>query len=118
MKEVKQNFKDIMFVELRDLRQDLELLIEECRERSIKDHITERVFQENAALFKNEILGLQEFSDILEAINPKSYMTLDEMIRELVQQFKEKIKSADLAEAILICINRKMNKVAKYVLAS
>ena len=55
MKKVKHSFKEIMFIELRDLHQDLELLIEENRQRSENATISERVFQENIALFKNEL---------------------------------------------------------------
>ena len=116
MKEVKQSFKEIMFIELRDLRQDLELLIEDNRQRSQNTTISERVFQENIALFKNELIGLNEFTDILEETNPKDFANLDNLIQELSQKFRKKVRASDLAEAIIICVERKMQKVANYVL--
>ncbi len=41
---------------------------------------------------------------------------LDEMMNHLLIRFKEKMDAYGIAKAVYICIERKMKKVAKYVM--
>ena len=111
----KKHYLQILRIELEDLREDLELLIDECNKRYEKEAITEHVFLANLALFKNELLGVDEFYRIMDETDPETFDTLESMVEYLRTCFREKIKQYGIAEAVNICIERKLEKVAKYV---
>jgi len=115
MRDKKRHFLDFMHIECQDLREDIEFLIEEAKQKYDSDKITERVFLENTTLFENELLGIEEFLGILLATDSTSFETLDDMIAHLKSAFDTRLKSEGLAKAIQICIDRKLNKVAKYM---
>jgi hypothetical protein len=70
---------------------------------------------ENLSILKSEILGVDNFDQILEGCDPEEYETLDELRLYLTETLRYKIKSHGLVEAINIYIDRKMEKVAQYV---
>lgn len=116
MRETKKRFLDILHVEMVDLKADIEWMIEESQRRHKENAITERVHLENISLFQNELLGVEEFIDLLLVTSPELFSSLDDMISEMIARFEKKIKSACLAEAIIIYTKRKIMKVKKYVL--
>jgi hypothetical protein len=101
---------------LEDLREDLEMMIEECKGNYEKEAITEHVFMANLTVFKNELLGVDEFFKIVDETEPDTFENLDAMVEHLRERFKQKIDTYGLAEAVNVCIDRKLGKVAKYVL--
>lgn len=115
MRFAKKHYLEILQIELKDLQEDIELLIERTNRDKESGRITERVAMENTALYENEILGVKEFSQMAEKIRPDDFDSLDAMIEHLKNAFKAKVKALALAEAITICIERKLEKVARYV---
>ena len=115
MRHAKKHYLAIMEIELEDLKEDLELMIETCENDINTGKITEHVYMANLTLFRNELLGVGDFMRILNHTNPDDFTDLDAMIASLKIKFCEKIKTLGLAEAVNICINRKLNKVRKYV---
>ncbi len=115
MKATKRNFLAILRIELEDLSIDIERLIEECSAGAEKGYVSENVFMQNLALFKNEMLGVHSFRHILDTINPDNYDTLDSMIEDIRRQFQMLLKSHGLASALQVYVNRKLDKVARYV---
>jgi len=115
MREVKKYFLKILKIELADLEDDLELLIQECDQARGKKKITEHVWQGNRTLYENEKLGVREFRKLIQTIRPKTFESLDEMIAALKSRFQTFVKEHGLAEAIMVCVNRKMDKVERYV---
>jgi hypothetical protein len=115
MRQSKKHYLQILKIEVEDLREDLELMIEECRKSYQMEKITEHVFLANLTLFRNELLGLEEFSRIVDTTECDSFETLETMMDYLRKRFREKMSTGGLAEALYICIERKLNKVARYV---
>ena len=115
MRQSKKHYLEILKIEVEDLREDLELMIEECRKNYQTEKITEHVFLANLTLFKNELLGLDEFTRIVDRTECDSFESLETMIDCMRKHFREKINTYGLAEALYICIERKLNKVARYV---
>ena len=116
MRLYKKHYLQILKIELEDLREDLVLLIEECKSSYKKESITEHVFLANLTLFKNELLGVDEFFKIIEETDPEAFENLDAMTDHLRKRFKQKIDTYGLAEAVKVCVDRKLEKVAKYVM--
>ncbi len=115
MRQSKKHYLAIMKIELEDLKEDLELMIETCVQDKETDKITEHVYMANLTLFRNELLGVGDFMKILNHTNPDDYSDLDEMIQYLEIEYANRIKILGLAEAIHICIKRKLSKVKKYI---
>ena len=115
MRQYMKHYLSILRIELEDLKEDLEMLIDECRQNREDERITDHVFLANLTLFKNELLGVDEFYKILDETDYKQFKDLDAMIEHLRKRFREKIKTYSLAEAVNVCIERKLKKVAKYV---
>jgi len=116
MRKVKKCYLKVLKVELEDLEDDIEQLIEETKKGKNAGKLTNYVFFQNIALFKNELLALNVFENIINGVNPEEFETLDEMIEYLKKLFFQKIKILGLAEAIQIYVERKMMKARKYVL--
>jgi hypothetical protein len=115
MKRRKKHYLEIMRIELDDLKEDIELMIKKCQQDHKNWKITERVFLENVTLFKNEILGIDKFSSILDQTDPDEFENLDDMISHIKDVFRKTRRVNEIAEAINVCIERKLTKVAKYV---
>ena len=115
MRRINEFYISILRIELKDLQEDIEVLIEKCTEERERGNLTNYVFMENLALFKNELLGVDAFGRILDETDPKAYDALDEMVEELKQKFQAKVKASGLAEAINVYVERKLREVARYV---
>lgn len=115
MRKVNEVYLSILRLELEDLHEDIEVMIEACKKEKEKGRLTNYVFMENLALFKNELLGVNAFGKIVEETDPTAFDTLETMVNHLKMRFREKIKTTGLAEVICIYVDRKLEKVQKYV---
>jgi len=115
MRHLKENYLAILRLELKDLHEDIEALIEHLTREKERGHLTNYVFMENLALFRNELLGVDAFGKILDQLDPEAFATLDEMVDHLRISFRAKVKSSGLAEAINIYVERKLVKVRNYI---
>lgn len=115
MKGNKRNFLAILRIELDDLSTDIERLIQECSLGAQKGAITQNVFMQNLAIFKNELLGVHSFQHILDKIDPENYDDLDSLIEDIRKQFQALLRSHGLVHALQVYVNRKLDKVARYV---
>lgn len=115
MKNAKRVFKEIMLLELDDLREDITDLIQVCADRHRKDEITSYVHKENTAFFHNEMLGIKGFLEDVEAFD----ITLPENIHEMAMALKalllHRVTQHDLAPALIPLVERKIEKVMNYV---
>ncbi|MBN1782256.1 hypothetical protein JW948_14075 [bacterium] len=115
MRSIKQNFIRILAIEIDDFKEDLEVLIEECKEAHQCGRLSESVFWENITVFNNEILGVKSFHKILDEIHPEDFETLESMMDEIKSNFHGLVRERGLVEAIHIYVERKMEKVSRYV---
>lgn len=115
MRSVKQNFLKILAIEVDDFKEDLEVLIKQCREAHACGRLSESVFWENITVFNNEILGANAFHRVIEKIHPDEFEALSDLMDELKVRFRDVVKKHGLVEAINIYVERKMDKVARYV---
>jgi len=115
MREAKKHFLDIFRIELDDLEEDINDLIERCHENYQHGVLTERVHMENVTLFQNELSGIRSFRKTVERTRYDGFDVLDDLIDFLVSTFRREARIKDIAPALLVCIDRKLNKVKKYV---
>ncbi|MBN1420330.1 MAG: hypothetical protein JXP34_16235 [Planctomycetes bacterium] len=114
MLRTNENYLKILTIELEDLREDLEALIERCAAEREAGRLSPYVCLENLALFKNELLGVDAFGRIVRETDPSAFAALEAMIDHLRHRFRALARDAGFADAVHICIDRKLAKVAKY----
>lgn len=115
MQDKKGAFLKILCIELKDLDEDIKILIKECEAQHSHNEISNYVFLENLAVLKNELFGIKGFCKEVETTNPDEYNTLEDLIQGLIKKLKHRIHEKGLAHSILMLIERKMKKVAHYI---
>ena len=115
MHHIKERYLAILRIELEDLYEDIEGLIKQTTKERESRNLTNYVYMENLALFKNELLGMDAFGRILDELDLETFATLEEMVDYLKTDFREKVKSVGLAEAIDVLVERKLDKVLHFV---
>ena len=115
MREAKKHFLQILEIEMEDLREDLQFMIKQCELYKKKKVLSDRVVNENIALYKNELLGVNEFEHIIRNTDYNAFDDLDSEIVFLRSRFQEVLEIRGFAEVVNICIKRKFIKVAEYI---
>ena len=115
MHNKKKCFLQILAIEMEDLREDIDLLIEHCNQEEHKGQLTEHVFFSNIALFRNEERGLDQFAAIIRETDPERFSDLETLIAHIRSAFIQKIRECGLAPFIDLLVERKMEKVIRYV---
>lgn len=115
MHSIMRKYLQILEIELEDLKEDIELLIARNKEKGKKGKISSYVLLENMAVLRNELCGIGTFRKILAGINPETYSSVDEFIKDIEQQFRVRIAECGFGEGVFLMIQRKLHKVLKYV---
>ena len=115
MQKIKKRFMEILYIELDDLKEDLERLVDETENQRKKGILTEHVYMANLALYKNELLGVKSFNHILDHTDPSGFANLDDLLSHLRHSFQEKVRVGGRARAVNVCVERKLRQVARYV---
>ena len=116
MKQVLKNYLRILQIELEDLTEDIDMLIKDCKRKREKGLITNYVCMENVALYENELHALDAFQHILRQSDPQEYGDLEALVSHLKETFLEKARHSGYARVTQILLDRKMEKVRKYVI--
>jgi hypothetical protein len=115
MKEKKLKFIRILNAELDDLMEDIELLMGAYKQRCEKGEITNYVFMENQAVFKNEIAYLNEFARLVQRMDLDRFQTMEELCAFVESEFKQNRKKGCYTPSIESVMERKLQKVLLYV---
>ena len=108
-------YLDICKIEIKDLTDDIGLLVEEYKRRKEKNEITNYVFLENLAVLHNQMQGVDSLVETLNTLAPENYDDLDQMVRDVKKRIRDKIKKSDFNEALYLLVSRKLEKVAAYI---
>jgi hypothetical protein len=111
----KDRFIAMLRIELDDLTQHIDHQIRECRMGFTARELTEHVYFENLTVFRNELLGVGAFREILDALDIESFESLESMIGYLDDAFSREVEECALAPAIKLFVKRKIAKVAQLV---
>ena len=115
MKDKINKFLRVFQIELEDLEEDLRVLCEMYAERQQKGEITHYVLLENSALIMNEIAGVESILQSLSSMCATSYSSLEEMVDDIDEKFRDKTMHSGFPEAVYALVRRKLEKVLKYV---
>ncbi len=117
MKNIMKKYITLLHLELDDLTADIEFQIEQCRLKKENGKLTNYIFLENQAVYKNELHAVQTFHTIIDKIDVEKFVDIDGLVRELSLKFYDAVEEYGYAKAAAIFAERKMQKVAKYVLS-
>jgi len=114
MKTFQRKFIRILQSELEDLIKDIEMLMKVQKERLEKTEITNYVYLENTALFKNEIACLKNFLKFSAQLDIDRFQTYEELESYIEKEFKNQLEEHSYAQAIESFVARKLKKVINY----
>ena len=115
MLKKREAFLKILCIELEDLDDDIQALILECEDKHCNEEISNYVFLENLAVLRNELFGVESFLVDVKSIKPEDYENIDLLIEDLMKKLEARIHEKGIAHSIVNLINRKMEKVKKYI---
>ncbi len=109
-----RKYLKILKIELEDLIDDLEFS-ENVMAKRFKEHeITEYVFLENIGLLKKEILGIEKIQRMIND-SKENIHSIEELKTVVENYLHNEIKSAGLPNVVFLLVNRKLDKVSKYM---
>jgi hypothetical protein len=115
MKDIKKKYLQILCVELEDLQEDLRLLIDASVARREKNEISSYVCQENLALLRSEIVGINRLCGEIASASAQEYEDLNALIEAVRGKINAMISRHALAEAVRRLVDRRLDKVYRYV---
>ena len=115
MAENKSRFIKMLQMEFEDLKCDIQELIQKAKSDHDKGKITNYVFMENIALFENELMGLADSIQVISEIKVDEYENLNSLISNVENKLTCVFKEHDFWEAGHVCVQRKIEKVKKYL---
>jgi hypothetical protein len=108
-------FIHMLQTELKDLIKDIEMLMKVQKERLENSEITNYVYLENTALFKNEIACLKNFLKYSLRLDLDGFQTYDELGDYIKKEFKNQLEEHCYAQAIESFVDRKLKKITDYI---
>lgn len=116
MRDIKRYYLRMLRVELDDLKDDIDLLIDEYTRLHDSEQLSNYVFYENLTVIRKELLGVDFFCRVLDETDPDRFATLDDLIGHLTRTFRTMVRDRGLPEVIESYVERKLLKVREYVL--
>ncbi|MCX7788246.1 MAG: hypothetical protein N2442_11185 [Spirochaetes bacterium] len=115
MKTKAHKFLSILKMELEEIQEDLNTLLEIYRCYEQKHEITNYVLQENSSLIQAEIAALRSLFKFLDTFSTEEYESLEALSAGVLAKFKELIKKKEYPQALYYLIERRVQKVVRYL---
>ncbi|MFZ5351319.1 MAG: hypothetical protein ACOZCL_01205 [Bacillota bacterium] len=114
MKDLKKKYIKMIRLEFDDLKEDIELLIENEREKMESGKISNYVFMENLTTLKHEIMSIESFENEVEKIDTAGCSDFNELVEKIKCIFIKKFKEFGFSETSIEILLRKLEKINKY----
>lgn len=108
-------FITILEIELRDLEEDIQMLMADYEVRRLHEEISNYVYMENLALLKKELFGVDGILNRLTSLDPAAFGSPEEVGNFLLDDIKDRINRKHLPPVILSLVVRKFSKVMGYL---
>ncbi len=115
MKNLLRKFQKILLVEIEDLHDDLDLFIQVVNDRHRDHQITDYVYNENLAILRNEVLGLEDCFRGCAEIDPGEVSTAEDLASALKLRFRERLRSHGYVPALNSLLEKRIDKIAAYL---
>ena len=111
-------FITILEIELKDIEEDIQLIMADCEVRRSHEEISNYVYLENLALLKKELFDVDGLIHKLSELDPSDFASEDEVKELLLEVLKSKVKRQIVPPVILTMVERKFDKVSRYICQS
>ncbi|WP_455382453.1 hypothetical protein [Salinispira pacifica] len=115
MKNLLKKFQKILLVEIEDLHDDLDLFIEVINDRHREHQITDYVYNENLAILRNEVLGLEDCFRGCAELEAGDVTNAAELAAALKTRFRERLASHGYVPALNSLLAKRIDKIAAYL---
>lgn len=115
MSPICHKFARLLTIELESLEEELELLVATLDKRLAAHEITDYVRNENAAVLRNEILGLRDFLKSGCSVDSDEVTTVDEAAALAKETVKARLDQRGYVPALFPLIAHRVDKIATYL---
>lgn len=105
----------LVSLELESLKDELQILADGLDHRLARHEITDYVRNENLAVLRNEILGLDTLIRGCDDLDLSEDKTIDEMVGRTKQRLRERVQHNGYVPALALLLESRLDKVAEYL---
>jgi hypothetical protein len=105
----------LVSLELESLRDELQILIDGLDDRLARHEITDYVRNENMAVLRNEVLGLEDCLRGCQDLELSAEETIDELVTRTKQHLRERLSKNGYVPALALLLESRLEKVAAYL---
>ncbi len=107
------NYLKLLEIEVNDIHEDVELQVKNCQTRWENREITEHIYGENMAVFRNQLHGIELFQRLLRNTDGSQYKDIEEIITSLRESFQVELSHTGLYPCFGGSIERKLRKIQR-----
>lgn len=115
MPNKKEQFIEILKIELEDLKKDIELLISEAEKARVVERISNYVFLENLAIFRDEIIAVDALASFLQRSCADGCLDVEELRDKLLKLMNDKILELRMPSLMMEWVDRKVDKAYRFL---
>ena len=115
MPEKCKKFIKMLTLEMEDLEEDIRLMRELYRDREEKGEITHYVLMENSGLLENELAGIRFLKNKLDEVPIVTCGSYDDLAEYINDLLKEKCQESDYPDGVFGFVQKRIEKVLKYM---
>jgi hypothetical protein len=116
MPNKKEQFIEILKIELEDLKKDIELLISEAEKARVVERISNYVFLENLAIFRDEIVAVDALASFLHQSCADGCLDVEELRDKLLKLMNDKIFELRMPSLMMEWVDRKVDKAYRFLI--
>lgn len=108
-------FIRLLQLEIESMHDEIELIMKTLDERLAKHEITEFVRNENCAVLRNELLGLEDFLRTEFSFGERSDISLGELVKEVRAYLRRRLSEREYVPALYELVSRRIDKIVAYL---
>jgi hypothetical protein len=110
-----EKFMRLLRLEIESLHDEIEIILKSLDERLANHEITDYVHNENGAILRNELLGLEDFLRTEFDVSERGEATLDDVVNEVRGYLRKRLNERDYVPALYELMNRRIEKIVTYL---
>ncbi|MFW5743025.1 MAG: hypothetical protein ACOCW3_03960 [Spirochaetota bacterium] len=110
-----EKFMRLLRLEIESLHDEIEIILKSLDERLANHEITDYVHNENGAILRNELLGLEDFLKAEFDVSERGEATLDEVANEVRAYLRKRVYEREYVPALYDLVDRRIEKIMTYL---
>ena len=110
-----RKFIRLLQLEVESLHDEIEIILATLDRRLADHEITDYVRNENCAILRNELLGLEDFLRTEFTLEVRDDASLDEIVAEVKAYLRRRLEERQYVPALYELVNRRIEKIVAYL---